>query len=101
MSFQIQQRENENVLVLSEELGVAQAAELHAALLPIALVAKPITVEAQAVTGIHTSILQMLISLKHSAPRLNLRSASPAFASAVQRLGLGAQIPPVSNESTR
>ncbi len=92
MAFQISEQENENVLVLSDDVGVPQAAELHGALLPIALSSKPIVVEAQAVTSIHTSILQMLISLKQSVPRLSVRSASPAFASAVDRLGLKARL---------
>ena len=90
MSFQIVNQENENVLILSEDIGVAQASELHAALLPLALSDKPIAVQAQAVTSIHASIVQLLLSLKRSIPQFELRSPSPAMDAALLRLGLKA-----------
>ena len=88
MSFQIRQYENENALILSGAITVDQAADLHAALLPLALEARPIAVEADTVTSVHTSILQMLLSLKQSVPQFDLRAVSPAFTDAMARLGL-------------
>jgi len=88
MPFQIQPQEKVNVLVLSEDFTIAHAAELHAALLPLAIEDKPIAIETQAVTSIHTSIVQLLFSLKQSVPQFELRSVSPAFVGAVERLGL-------------
>ena len=81
---------------MSDDITIAQAAELHAALLPIALQDKPIAIEAGAVTTIHTSIIQVLLSLKQSVPYFTLRSVSAPFASAVNRLGLEASLSPAS-----
>lgn len=94
MPFEIKSREQETVLVLSEDITIAHAAELHAALLPVALQDKPIAVEAGAVTAIHTSILQILLSLRQSVPSFTLRSVSVPFSSAVNRLGLNHSLSP-------
>jgi len=88
MSFEIKHEPTENRIILGEEVSIAEARDFHAAVLALALDAKPLTVDARAVQAIHTSAVQILFSLKLCAGQFSVHGASAQFTTAIERLGL-------------
>ena len=88
MSFEIKRELSENLVILGMEVSIAEVRNFHAALLSLALDAKPLAIDARAVQTIHTSILQILYSLKLCTSQFSVRAASAQFSTALERLGL-------------
>lgn len=88
MPFSIQKTDTENSLVLEGELTIMEARDLSAAMVQLASDDRPVGVDASGVRGLHTAILQALISLKMTCARFRLRNPSPEFTAAAARLGL-------------
>jgi len=88
MSFEIKREPSQNLVILGREVSIAEARDFHAAVLSLALDAKPLAIDACAVQTIHTSILQLLFSLKLCASQFSVHGASAQFTSALERLGL-------------
>lgn len=88
MSFEIKNEPSQNLIVLGTEVTIAEARDFHSAVLSLAQDAKPLAIDAQAVQAIHTSILQMLYSLKLGASQFTVCGASAQFTASLERLGL-------------
>jgi len=88
MSFEIKTEPSQNIIILGQEVSIAEARDFHAAVLALALDAKPLAIDARAAQTIHTSILQILYSLKLGASQISFHGASAPFTASLERLGL-------------
>jgi len=88
MSFEIKNESAQNLIILGAEVSIAEARDFHAAVLTLALDAKPLAIDARAVQTIHTSILQILFSLRRGACQISVHGASAQFTASIERLGL-------------
>ena len=88
MNFEIKQCENQTEITLGESISIRDAAEFHSAVRLAVGKGGAVCVRAAAVKSIHTSIVQILLSLAQGSEELCVSGASDSFAATEKRLGV-------------
>jgi ABC-type transporter Mla MlaB component len=86
--FAVEQRDDRLTLTLSGVLDIRPVLELSAALGNALEGAASVAVEAGSVEDADTGVLQLLCSVRKTAPALTLMDLSAGFVAAVDRCGL-------------
>jgi anti-anti-sigma regulatory factor len=92
MPYQIQSATEGLILELRGDLTIRHAAELGKCLASSLTSGATVIVRTQELEDIDTSILQMLVSLRKTAPAFVLENPSAAFVNAVERCALRTEL---------
>lgn len=87
MNREIQSDGDATVIVLDTDMGIQNAADFHRAVLPLAVIGRPVRVNAVGVKSAHTSIMQILYALSQAVPDFGVIEPSEEFKMAEARLG--------------
>ena len=88
MNFEIKQDGTHVEITLGEGISIRDAAEFHGAIRVAVTNGGQICIRAEAVKSIHSSIFQILLSLRQGTEDLYVKDPSSAFAAAEQLLGV-------------
>ena len=88
MNFEIQQVGNQIEITLGEGISIRDAAEFHGAVRAAVTNGRQVRIRAEAVKSIHSSIFQILLSLRQGTEGFCVLDPSSAFAAAERLMGV-------------
>lgn len=99
MPYDIQNTQSGLILELTGGVTARHVGDLGKAIASSLTTAAPVIVQTKALEDIDTSVLQLLVSLRKTAPAFTLAGASEAFVNAAERAGLRRELLSALKES--